>query len=79
MNNHVAEPFQSILNNACAGTKANKKPEKLEMREIELLRKIAGETKILWDKGGLPLEAIHLKNLLTDYIDFKENRLTKEQ
>ena len=40
--------------------------------EIELLRKIADEAKTLWDKGQLPLEAIHLKNLLTDRIDMSD-------
>ena len=41
-------------------------------KEIELLREIADEVKSEWDKGWLPLEAQHLKNLLTDYIDMKE-------
>ena len=37
------------------------------MKEVELLRKIANEAKIVWNNGWLPLEATHLKNLLTDY------------
>lgn len=41
-------------------------------KEIELLREIASAAKEAWDIGYLPLEAIHLKNLLTDYIDFEE-------
>jgi hypothetical protein len=40
--------------------------------EIELLRKIAEAAKNLWDHGGLRVEDTHLKNLLTDYIDFVE-------
>ena len=44
------------------------------MKEIILLRKIAEETKTLWDKGKIPLEDIYLKNLLVDYIDFKQRR-----
>ena len=39
---------------------------------LNLCVKIADEAKIVWDKGQLPLEACHLKNLLTDYIDFKD-------
>ena len=39
--------------------------------EIELLRDIANEAKAIWFKAQLPLEAITLKNLLTDWIDFK--------
>ena len=39
--------------------------------ELELLQRIAKEAKEVWDKGWLPLEAITLKNLLTDYIDMK--------
>lgn len=42
------------------------------MKEIKLLRKIADEAKAIWDKGLLPLEAIHLKNLLTDRIDYND-------
>ncbi len=41
-------------------------------KELELLRKIAKEAKVLWDKGKLSLEDAHLKNLLTDYVDIKE-------
>jgi len=41
-------------------------------KELKLLRKIAGAAKESWDKGRLPLEDIHLKNLLTDYIDMRE-------
>ena len=41
-------------------------------KEIILLRKIAAEVKILWDKDKIPLEAMGLKNLLTDYIDYKD-------
>ena len=42
-------------------------------KEIELLREIADEAKALWDKGGLPLKAVKLINLLTDRINM-DNR-----
>ena len=42
------------------------------MNEIELLRKIADEADVLWNKNLLPLEAIHLKNLLTDRADYND-------
>ena len=40
--------------------------------ETELLRAIADETKIAWNKGWLSLEAMTLKNLLTNRIDMQE-------
>lgn len=43
------------------------------VKEIDLLRKIADEAKRVWDSGGLRIEAGHLKNLLTDRIDW-DNR-----
>lgn len=39
--------------------------------EIELLREIADEASKTWGNGWLALEAITLKNLLTDLTDFK--------
>ena len=42
--------------------------------EIELLREIAKEAQALWNKNLLPLNAITLKNLLTDRIDLNERR-----
>lgn len=42
--------------------------------EIELLRDIADEAKAVWDMGWLPVEAVHLKNLLTDRIDMNERK-----
>ena len=44
--------------------------------ETELLRAIADETKIAWNKGWLrlSLEAMTLKNLLTDRIDMQERK-----
>ncbi len=47
--------------------------------EDELLRKIVKEVKILWDRNRIPLEFVYLKNLLTDYIDYKERSNQKEQ
>lgn len=44
------------------------------MKEIELLRKIVDEAKVAWNRGWLPLEAAHLKNLLTDYGDYNERK-----
>jgi len=44
--------------------------------EIELLREIADEARAVWDKGWVSLEAMHLKNLLTDYIDWTTRHLT---
>lgn len=46
-----------------------------EFSELILLRKIAYEAKILWDKNRFNIEDVHIKNLLADYIDLKE-RLT---
>jgi len=40
--------------------------EDVMKREIELLRKIATEAQSLWNKNLLPLNAITLKNLLSD-------------
>ena len=45
-------------------------------KELELLRKIAVAAKRLWDMEKLPMEAIDLANLLTDYIDFQEGHST---
>lgn len=44
--------------------------------EVKLLRKIADETKRVWDAGGLRLESVTLKNLLTDRIDFNDRNIT---
>uniref|UniRef100_A0A6H1ZCX3 Uncharacterized protein n=1 Tax=viral metagenome TaxID=1070528 RepID=A0A6H1ZCX3_9ZZZZ len=46
-------------------------------KEIDLLREIANEAKIVWDKGKLSLGTEHLKNLLTDFIDMKERKKEK--
>ncbi len=45
--------------------------------EIELLREIAKETQILWNRNLLPLNAITLKNLLTERIDMGERRTSQ--
>ena len=42
--------------------------------EIELLREIAKESQNLWNKNLLPINAITLKHLLTDFSDLKAGR-----
>ena len=39
--------------------------------EIELLREIANEAKLEWDKERIDAKACHLKNLLTDHTHLR--------